>query len=66
MCSDGFLGREMVDECSGDAEAAVALRATACACTVLFDGTEVFCVSSVFEIQDAAGGDGVAKALYRI
>ena len=60
MGADGFLGRDVVDICACDAEAA---RTAADAGAGGGDGGEVGGVGGVAEVEDAVGGDGVAEAL---
>jgi hypothetical protein len=66
MSPDGFLCSKMIDVRSRDRESTVFFRSTARASAAFFNGTEVFGVSSVFEIQDATRGDGIAEALEKV
>ena len=63
MSSSGFLGSNMVDIGSSDAEATFRGGSAAGAITAFFNGSEVFRVDGVAEVEDAARGDGVAEAL---
>ena len=60
MGADGFLGRDVVDICARDTEAA---RTTADAGAAGGDGGEVGGIGGVAEVEDTVGGDGVAEAL---
>lgn len=63
MCANCLLSCEMVDIRSRDTEAASLLRTATWARAIVFNGSKVLGVSGVFEIQDATGSDGIAKAL---
>lgn len=57
-----LLGRQMVDGGAGDAEPAFGARAAGRAGAVLFERDVRGGVADVLEVDDAAGGDGVAEA----
>jgi len=64
MRSNSLLGRNMIYECPRNPQSAIFFRPTASTPTPLFDGAKVLTVARVFEIEHAAGGDGVAEALF--
>jgi hypothetical protein len=63
MSTDSFLRREMVNVRAGHAQAAVFFGSAACACAVFLNRSKVFCITSVFEIEDAGGCNGIAESL---
>jgi len=63
MCSSSFLSSDVVDVCARDAEATFGDGAAAGAVAAFFDGTKIFRVNSVAEVERAAGSDGVPETL---
>lgn len=63
MSSGGFLGSNVVDIGSSDAEATFRGGSAAGAITAFFNRSKVFGVDGVAEVEGAARGDGVAEAL---
>ena len=63
MRSSGFLGSDVVDICARDAEATFGGGATAGAVAAFFNGTEIFRVDGVAEVERAAGSDSIPETL---
>lgn len=58
-----FLGCDMIDIGSGDAESTCRCWSTTGALTAWLDRTKVFGVASIPQVENAIIGDGIAKAL---
>jgi hypothetical protein len=66
MCPDRLLGSEMIDVRAGHAQTTRFFGPARCTRTALLDRRKVLGVPRVFEIEHAAGSDGISESLFRM